>query len=470
MVRSNSNPDKNTTSSHAATANEQTSTIDPNDMLELELVAGEFEDDEDHYDGEWEYGESDDDEYGRSQQHSSYEAPVLSAEAMKWTASDSLERDSKGTKHVRFASDLDIKSFDKFATVKSISNGDEGEEDVQMEDAVPAAPPKVSRFRSQLLQGGTTLSGAKAIKSPPAAESSTVSDVVLERPPGSAVINHEEPATSDLVMVGARPIVHDLILERQQEQTAVSDKNLERGVEEPKVSGDILERGVEEPVVSDKILERQIPEQAISVAPAPSNTNREQKRNQTSDTPRTRNIFKSANKLPRASAVSMSPVSETFKNRDDQTNTNTETIAEPAIAPGSGLPADVIERAKKLYLDSCVTEDQFLEAHDDPSWEDPRSDTDDDDENRQLVVDSIVEHEHNLHHGDEEYDDDGLMQDAEDAEMSRRELAEEYQRLRVRFINRSGGFRKSEDEMATEPLDPKKVSRFKAARAVSRQY
>jgi unconventional prefoldin RPB5 interactor 1 len=52
------------------------------------------------------------------------------------------------------------------------------------------------------------------------------------------------------------------------------------------------------------------------------------------------------------------------------------------------------------------------------------------------------------------------------------EVADEYQRMRKRFIQREGGFLK-EDESPVQPLEeahggPEKISRFKAAR-LSRQ-
>lgn len=142
-------------------------------------------------------------------------------------------------------------------------------------------------------------------------------------------------------------------------------------------------------------------------------------------------------------------------------------VPENVLAEGSTalkISPDIYELAKENFRKAILTEEEFIKAHDDGN-DDPVDQDVDESQLRSVLADSIVEHERALPEEDEVEVDMNFN-------VSRREIADEYQRLRRNLINRSGGFGKSQLELEVESIDedgnPVKVSRFKAARLSNR--
>lgn len=141
-----------------------------------------------------------------------------------------------------------------------------------------------------------------------------------------------------------------------------------------------------------------------------------------------------------------------------------ETIAYARQADGV-MSNEVLERAKEHMRLAMISEEDFIEAHGGENDEhivipaEKQQHDEEDDTTGVSIVDNIIERD------DEPFD---LADDsAELSHVSRAEMAREYQRLRRKLIDSSGGFGKTEDERAVETVDetgePRKVSRFKAA-------
>lgn len=152
-------------------------------------------------------------------------------------------------------------------------------------------------------------------------------------------------------------------------------------------------------------------------------------------------------------------------------NQPTETIAFPAQATGI-MSEDVLELARENMAMATMTDEDFIKAHDDDTRDNDELvelETSPSEEEPVTIVDSIVENIVEFNDDDDEGDLD--IKPDENANPTRQELAQEYQRLRRKIIDSSGGFGKSEEERAVDAVDetgePKKVSRFKAAMVTS---
>lgn len=125
-----------------------------------------------------------------------------------------------------------------------------------------------------------------------------------------------------------------------------------------------------------------------------------------------------------------------------------------------GFDKEVFAKAMDYYVQSGMTEEEFLEAHDDEEMESsdkPMPIIASEPSSSGPLSAQIIEKEVNA-------EEDENMDDPDSVNMG--EIAEEYQRMRQKFINRTGGFKKTEEELAVEPIheEGKRVSRFKAAR------
>lgn len=191
------------------------------------------------------------------------------------------------------------------------------------------------------------------------------------------------------------------------------------------------------------------------------------------------------------------------------------TVINPALINGlrSIIPAEVLKRANEYYENSLMTEDDFIKAHlgdgtkDTKDGEEQKNEEDEKEKQqreeeekkrkelaaRPVLADALVEREvapevdsrgmgflpdhkigkhsqRSLH--DDEENDEATDSDEEDYSISRRELMDEYQKVRQSLIYSTGGYGKSPEELETDTVEEetgRKVSRFKMARLSTRR-
>uniref|UniRef100_A0A060T5C9 ARAD1B03564p n=1 Tax=Blastobotrys adeninivorans TaxID=409370 RepID=A0A060T5C9_BLAAD len=414
--------------------------IVPEELLELELIA---EDVDDENDIEWEYDEDydeedeeDEDEYGRSS--ASYavldkteleKRSRAAEEALKEAIAAKNEPD-KGDKKVRFSTQADVKIFDKTKPSRDTETAD-------TEVGVLAAPeePKkrVSRFKAERMEGSV-----ERLKNLSLNDS---------RPPVNPIGDVQERPVNDIQERPASDI---------QERPVGDIKERPIGDIKERPVGDIKERPVgdivERPVnnitggpVGD-VKER--PAGKIVEPPAGkdfSMPNRHQKIPPA--------LLKDPQKLKKLKVTSLKsedslvqPIPADQDSQEDKT-----------------IPPEVYDLAKQYFGEASITEEEFLAAHDiDEDDDDYEGEGEgEQDQGPSGLMTNVIEHD-NPEFDQEEFENEPDMG----------QIANQYQRLRSKFINASGGFRKSDQEMALEPVDedgnPIKMSRFKAARLYNR--
>lgn len=156
--------------------------------------------------------------------------------------------------------------------------------------------------------------------------------------------------------------------------------------------------------------------------------------------------------IGRSNAIT-APEIEEIKAKKDKRGTWDDWVPE-------GFDKEVFAKAMDYYVQSGMTEEEFLEAHDDEGIESSEKQIpfQESEPSRLGPLSAQIIEKEVLPEDDENMDDPDSL--------NMGEIAEEYQRLRQKFINRTGGFKKTEEELAVEPIheEGKNVSRFKAAR------
>ncbi|ODV61547.1 prefoldin-like protein ASCRUDRAFT_7764 [Ascoidea rubescens DSM 1968] len=123
---------------------------------------------------------------------------------------------------------------------------------------------------------------------------------------------------------------------------------------------------------------------------------------------------------------------------------------------------DLIDDENRQFYEEKNKENEDYSENNNKDQKNDENDNEEDD-NRPVLSKEILEHEPNEF--DELVDDDTFDEDIFDQELSL-----DYHRLRDKFINMNGGYKKRVDELEIEPIDEHgntiKVSRFKAARFI----
>ncbi|ANB15014.1 hypothetical protein AWJ20_2634 [Sugiyamaella lignohabitans] len=459
----------------AGSENSSTNLIHPEHMLELELIADQLNDEED-YSGDEQYEEDeegeeeeedddddeDEDEYGRTR-GSLFPFAKPPAEASGQT----------DKKKVNFSPNLEIKTYNIGERINQPDN--DGWED---EEEEPVAKEKVSRFKA----GRSSLKGKGKLKLTKGYEDATVissnavrpvSDVterpvsdIVERP----VSDIAERPVSDIVERPVSDIVErpvSQIVERPVSDIAerpvsdIAERPVSDIVERP--VSDIVERPVsdivERPVshIVERPVERPVTQEVskpkVNIGPSVAN----------------RRIFQQpVIKRGPQKAVPMNPrAGLSLPEEEDDTPETSGLATTPANRP---FRDDIYDLAAEHFDKALIPDEDFLALHDREGFDDV-DDSDDSqaEENveRPILSTSVYERDQDENEADDDLDDEDY-----DQKISRREIAEEYQRLRQKLIGSSGGFKKTDQEQIFEPLNEDgtevKVSRFKAARLANR--
>lgn len=462
--------------------------IVPEELLELELIA---EDVDDENDIEWEYDEDfdeedeeDEDEYGRSS--ASYavldkdelEKRSRAAEEALKEAIAAKNGSDYGDKKVRFSTQADVKIFDKTKPSRDTETAD-------TEVGVLAAPeePKkrVSRFKAERMESSVerlrnlSLNDSRPpvnpigdVKERPVGDikERPVGDIkerpvgdVKERPVGDIkerpINDIKERPVGDIV---ERP-VGDI---KERPVSDIKERPIGDIVERP--VGDIVERPVgnikEKPV--DDIKERSVNEKERPVGDIVERPVSDIKERPVGKDFNVQNrhqkippaLLKDPQKLKKLKVTSLKSENSLVQPIPDD-----QQPQEPQ--EDKTIPPEVYDLAKQYFGEASITEEEFLAAHDIDEEADDYEGGAEQDQGPSDLMTNIIEHD-NTEFDQEEFENEPDMG----------QIANQYQRLRSKFINASGGFRKSDQEMAMEPIDedgnPIKMSRFKAARLYNR--
>ncbi|CAN3377262.1 hypothetical protein DIURU_003487 [Diutina rugosa] len=421
--------------------------VDTSDLLELEILADDFNGDEDEWDGDWPFDEDEDDEdddiedmlsqpqffKGNTPANDMLWKQVLERrQNLSMPKIDKSDTGDQGSslpiqkKSVRFAPELDIKEVENISDDLKNMN----------------VAPKVSLFKQRRLQD----------------------DLVTDSPSAESEVVDEEMSDGN--------VLEESVIERF-DNNSIDDL----------AKSTILERPQETPLEKPKKVSR-FKQQRQTIPD--SSTNSPFLKQSAED-----NSSSSLDDHNRASADNdsqESKISPSLKEIDAGNNNQKIVLDYHSIqndldlmakAYASGLYDDdinnkgpVVEEPHDFELINDMVESM---AQDTPSTTtrrkpdpqfDARSDEvgdfdfpdieSADEDNFPILADEIVEHETNA-----------LTEDPEDS-ILQSEISSNYHRLRQKFLFDQNGFRKSQQELEMEPIDaegnPIKVSRFKAAR------
>lgn len=339
--------------------------------------------------------------------------PMANSESLSQSA---VSTPSKKERSVAFASEVEVKQFDK----NMAANDHEPKVDEELKDEPEPKPKKVSRFKADRMQSGANRANKPAMDYKPAPAERVMN--VMEREP--VAIN--KPVQESVV---ERPI-ENIVAERKGPENPKEIDNTNNNSNSSKIPGKVM-RDIKPP-------QRKPP--SFLRKPAPASRFRASQKNQ-----------------PKAAPVNLPKVDP------ERHDPELEEIASD-MDKEARLKREIDDRANELFQDAIVTEEEFIKAHD--------NDNDDDDNgqdvelennrtNRPILENSVVENQNTEYQSDDEN------------EVDMNGVSSEYQRLRAKLINKSGGFAKSDKEKAVEQLDeegnPIKVSRFKAANLASKR-
>lgn len=390
-----------------ATAGATFNGMSRDDMLELQLVQDELDLDDDDdmeidlVDLDIDDDEDDDDDDDDGPFRGSLFPQTQRVKEMLAQQFPDAEAERKA---VRFADALDVREFETSPSERKGLVQDSQRDDSPTPEEKPKAP-KVSQFK--LRRSNASVSPVKAT---PAAEKPRVAESVIETPPSQptapdpskrsfSATQTDEPQTMPVSSQVVEKLPQSNIAEKPLQSQVVETSSSSAGTRAPRPPKSTYSRRYKVPTTRPAAVPIAAP-----VAPAPD---------------------------PAYEGLSY------IRDEDDESR------------------RDLEDEAMKLFDQSTIPDDQFLELHGDAVAEDsiPQSDM-----SSAPILSSVAEHD-----SFDPVDDEALEKHNDMLEIRR-----EYQRLRQRLVHRAGGYGKTDRDMEVEAVDedgnPVKMSRFKAAR------
>ncbi|CAN6607711.1 hypothetical protein TRVA0_003S03422 [Trichomonascus vanleenenianus] len=313
-----------------------------------------------------------------------------------------------------------------------------------------------------------------------------ICDTIVERPfPDIQPVDDVMERIVENIQTGTKPVndvferpINDIITERSPQHVDSDKETLVDNIATGEPVNNILQRDTSAngSAVSD-IRERQSPVGDIVEKPMPNVVGENSTVAETNPPPRTIKprksikpvvVHRKGSKIPPALARANKSIKPTpiIKHKYDPArvvDVPSEKATDPAedFPKPHGVSQEIYDRAKEYFKEAILTPEQFLEAFDDGS-EEPEQDRKTKIAPPTILSTDIVERPdiQPLEEEDDDYAHDMAL------------MATEYQRIRERLINRSGGFRETDAEKAVEPVDehgnPIKHSRFKSAQLYKR--